>query len=155
MIIGSPALITYSLMLTIRNRYWVRSEFEKLRTQFSDINRSYAGFGEKLSAIQYVLEESQQVPLRVSQERGWFASLIVAEENDQWWTGLRKKLKNTRRGRTLSLIFQLLAAVVAWLFTVISAFVAYLGNITTATQLSAGSLWVWMVCQEPTSLMRS
>ena len=145
MIMGSPALTTYSLMLTIRNRYWVREEFGILRRRFKDIRNIYFGFEEKLCAIQYVLEESQQVPLRVCQSRGWFSSLVVMPENDQWWASLRNKLQHTRRGRTLSLIFQLLAAVVAWLFTVIAAFVASLGNITTALQISAGSIWLWMV----------
>lgn len=133
-------------MLTIRNRYWVREEFGSLRKRFRDIRRTYFGFEEKLSAIQYVLEECQQVPLRVSQKRGWFCSLVVVPENDQWWTSLETKLRNTRRGRTLSLIFQLVAAIVAWLFTIIAAFVASLGNITTALQISAGSIWIWMVC---------
>ena len=145
MVIGSPALVTYSLMLTIRNRYWVREEFDLLRRRFQDIHTEYNGFEQKLSAIQYVLEECQQVPLRVSQTRGWFSSLIVLPTNDPWWTSVGSKLKNTRRGRTLSLVFQLLAATVAFLFTVIASFVASLGNITAALQLSAGSIWLWMV----------
>ena len=145
MVIGSPALVTYSLMLTIRNRYWVREEFGALRRRFKDIHTIYTGFEQKLGAIQYVLEECQQVPLRVSQKKGWFSSLVVLPTNDPWWTSVENKLRNTRRGRTLSLVFQLLAATVAFLFTVIASFVASLGNITAALQLSAGSIWLWMV----------
>ena len=145
MAVGSPALITYSLMLTIRNRAWVREEFNSLRKGIGDVQRMYSTFDHRLDAIQYVLEEAQQVPLRVSQEQGWFSSLTVAAENEKWWKNLKSKLKDTRRGGTLSLVFQMDVAILAWLFTIIAAFVSSLGNISTALQISAGSIWVWMV----------
>ena len=115
MAVGSPALITYSLMLTIRNRALVREEFGILRRHIGDVQRNYPTFGQRLDAIQYVLEEAQQVPLRVSQDQGWFSSLIVAARNEPWWENLERKLKDTRRGRTLSLVFQMGVAILAWL----------------------------------------
>ena len=145
MAVGSPALITYSLMLTIRNRAWVREEFADLRKHIRDVQHMYSTFGKRLEAIQYVLEEAQQVPLRVSQEQGWFSSLTVAAQNEHWWENLEKKLKDTRRGGTLSLVFQMGVAILAWLFTIIAAFVSSLGDISTGLQISAGNIWVWMV----------
>ena len=132
-------------MLTIRNRYWVRQEFRNLRRNIGDVHARYEEFDQRLGAIQYVLEEAQQVPLRLSQEQGWFSSLMVAPQNDRWWKHLRDKLRDTRRGITLSLITQMAVAIVAWLFTIIAAFASSLGNITTALQISAGSIWIWMV----------
>lgn len=147
MAVGSPALTTYSLMLTIRNRAWVREEFDVLRRHIGDVQRKYPTFGQRLDAIQYILEEAQQVPLRVSQERGWFSSLIVAARNGPWWENLERKLKDTRRGRTLSLVSQMGVAILAWLFTIVAAFVSSLGDVSTALQIAAGSVWVWMVSE--------
>lgn len=141
-------LITYSLMLTIRNRYWVRQEFHDLRRNIADVHGRYPAFEQRLGAIQYVLEEAQQVPLRISQEQGWFSSLIVAPPNDQWWKLLKDKLKDTRRGVTLSLTTQMAVAIIAWLFTVIAAFVSSLGDPGTALQISAGNIWIWMVSRQ-------
>ena len=131
-------------MLTIRNRYWVRDEFNKLYSNFREVNDKYPNVTTRLNNIQYVLKEAQQVPLRLSQEEGWFSSLIVAGPNEEWWKKVNDKLRDTRRGRTLSLIFQMAIAIVAWLFTIIAAFAGDLGNISTALQISAGSVWIWM-----------
>ena len=147
MAVGSPALITYSLMLTIRNRALVRDKFGELREHLPGVTPKYATFGQRLDAIQYVLEEAQQVPLRVSQGDGWFSSLIVAAQNETWWVDLESKLKDTRRGRTLSLVFQMGVAILAWLLTIITAFVSSLGDTSTGLQISAGNIWVWMVSQ--------
>ena len=146
--------ITYSLALTINNRAWVREEFNKLRRNIQDVENMYGLFGQRLAAIQYVLEEAQQVPLRVSQEQGWFSSLIVAPQNGSWWTDLEAKLKNTRRGGTLSLVFQMGIAILAWLFTIIASFVGSLGDISTGLQISAGNIWCWMV-RSPTESQAS
>ena len=145
MAVGSPALITYSLMLTIRNRALVRVEFDILRKHMNDVHHMYRTFGQRLDAIQYVLEEAQQVPLRVSQEQGWFSSLTVAARNEPWWESLELKLKDTRRGRTLSLVFQMGVAILAWFLTIVAAFVSSLGDTSTGLQIAAGSIWVWMV----------
>ena len=147
MAVGSPALITYSLMLTIRNRALVREEFDVLRRHVRDVQRMYRTFGQRLDAIQYVLEEAQQVPLRVSQEQGWFSSLTVVARNEPWWENLEGKLKDTRRGRTLSLVFQMGVAILAWILTIIAAFVSSLGDISTGLQISASNIWVWMVSE--------
>jgi len=142
--LGSPSLITYSLSLTILNRFWIRQRFASLRSE-SRALRFYPQFCERIKAAQYLLQEAQQVPMRASQEGGWLSSLIVLNDNHRWWTGVKKDLRNTHRGVTFSLVAQVGMAVTAFLFTIIAAFVGNLGDITTALQISSGAVWLWMV----------
>lgn len=143
--LGSPSLITYSLSLTILNRFWIRQRFASLRSDSRAVIERHPQFSERIKAAQYLLQEAQQVPMRASQEGGWLSSLIVLNNNQRWWTGVKKDLRNTRRGVTFSLVAQVGAAVTAWLFTIISAFVGNLGDISTALQISSGAIWLWMV----------
>ena len=147
--LGSPALITYSLSLTILNRFWIRQRFETLRSESCDVDARHPQFGERIRSAQYLLQEAQQVPMRASQEGGWLSSLIVLNNNHRWWSSVKKDLHNTRRGVTFSLVAQVGVAVIAWFFTIIAAFVGSLGDIGMALQTSAGSLWLWMVSYLP------
>lgn len=143
--VGSPALITYSLSLTILNRFWIRQSFESLRSQSRAVADKYPQFGDRIRSAQYLLQEAQQVSMRASQEGGWLSSLIVLNRNQRWWASVKKDLRNTRRGVTFSLVAQVGMAIIAWLFTIIAAFVGNLGDISTALQISSGSVWLWMV----------
>lgn len=146
--VGSPALATYSLWITILNRYWVRGKFHKLweRSRSLNVQRHYPAFSNRILAVQYLLQEAQQVPIRASQERGWLSSLIVSPENHLWWERLKSRLISTRRGFSPSLIAQILLALTAYVFTVIASFLADFGDPSTALQISSGSLWIWLVC---------
>lgn len=145
--VGSPALITYSLVLTILNRYSLRTRWHVLQqTALSRaVHDKYSDFVLRVRAIQFLLQEAQQVPLRASQERGWLSSLIVSPKNQAWWRNLKRRLMRTRRGVTFSLVAQILAAGVAWLFTVASGFIASRGDRVVANQLSSGTLWMWLI----------
>ncbi|KAF2117030.1 hypothetical protein BDV96DRAFT_644465 [Lophiotrema nucula] len=145
--VGSPALITYSLTLTILNRYSLRTRWHALhQTAMSRaVHDKYSDFSVRVKAIQYLLQEAQQVPLRASQERGWLSSLIVSPKNQAWWRSLKRRLTRTRRGVTFSLVAQILAAAVAWLFTIASGFIESRGDRVVANQLSSGTLWVWLI----------
>lgn len=83
--------------------------------------------------------------MRACQSHGRLSSLIALDENCQWWVSVGNDLKNTRRGVTLSLIAQIVGATVAWLFTIITAFIGKLGDIETALQIATGSVWLWMI----------
>ena len=143
--LGSPSLITYSLSLTILNRFWIRQRFATLRSESRAVVDRHPQFAERIQAAQYLLQEAQQVPMRASQEGGWLSSLVVLNNNQRWWTGVKKDLRNTRRGVTFSLVAQVGMAVTAWLFTILAAFVGSLGDVNTALQISSGSIWLWMV----------
>ena len=145
--VGSPALVTYSLAITILNRYWVRKRFDERRAtaRGRDVHQKYGEYESRIRASEYLLQEAQQVPLRASQEHGWFSSLIVIPDNLEWWNQLERRLRSTRRGVTASLVSQMLFAAITYLFTVISSFEAELGDPTTALQIASGSLWIWLV----------
>ena len=85
------------------------------------------------------------MPIRVSQTQGWLSNLIILEENIPWWNTAAKDLKNTRRGVTFSLIAQVVAAALAWVFTLIISFVGDLGSNVTGLQIATGSVWLWMI----------
>jgi len=145
--IGSPALATYSLSITILNRQWVQQEFRELRTNARSLSRKYNELTDRIEAAIFLLQEAQQVPLRASQEKGWFSSLLVVPGNALWWEHLQERLETTRRGITASLVAQMLLAAIAYLFTVITSFNADLGDPSTALQIASGSLWIWLVCR--------
>ncbi|KAI0907045.1 hypothetical protein F4823DRAFT_630677 [Ustulina deusta] len=136
--VGSPMLITYSLATTILNQHWLRGKFQKLEASDRPLRLTSKN-------VRIFLQESQQLPLRLSQEDGSLASLIILPDNADWWEKLKTNVLLTRRGVTLSLIAQILVAVLSWILTVISAFVSSLGNASEALALSSGSLWVWLI----------
>lgn len=105
----------------------------------------YSDFSIRIKAIQYLLQEAQQVPLRASQERGWLSSLIVGPRNHGWWRNVQRRLTRTRRGVTFSLVAQITAAAVAWLFTVSNGFIESRGDRLVANQLGSGTLWLWLI----------
>ena len=149
--VGSPALVTYLLTLTILNRYWVNQAFKDLRhkARSLSVRQRFNGYGYHIRAAEVLLQEAQQVPLRASQVLGWLSSLIVIPHNSGWWEHLERRLKSTRRGVTLSLFAQMTFAFIAYLFTVISSFEASLGDPITALQIASGSLWIWLVRLPP------
>ena len=144
--LGSPTLITYSLCITILNRFWVRKNFDDLRRELQGLSERHVFLYEsRIRAVQFFLQEGQQVPLRASQDKIWLSSLIVLPENAKWWKSLWDRLKSTKRRVTYSLLAQTLFAAVAFLFIVIASFVTDLGDPTTALQIASGILWLWLV----------
>lgn len=145
--VGSPALITYSLTITILNRYWVHSEFSDFAV-LSLAEGRHTGdteFSGRIRVVRLLLQEAQQVPLRASQKNRWLTSLLALPQNSRWWGLLEDRLKTGRRGFTASLVAQMFVAAIAFLFTVISSFAASLGDISTGNQIGSGSLWIWLV----------
>ena len=144
--VGSPALITYSLVVTILNRSRIAERFKQLRDDASNslVRDVYHHMIPRLDIACYIIQESQQTPMRVWEGTGWLSSLIIIEENQSWWESVKKSLASTRRGITTSLIAQNFFAVVAWLFTIIAAFDS-LGDTTTALSISSSSIWLWMI----------
>jgi hypothetical protein len=148
MAIGSPALITFSLTLTILNRFWIRQRFQDLLRTAKSIESSgkYPDLSKRIESILYLLQEAQQDPIRASEHNHWLSSLLVLPKNQLWWQRLRQRLRRTRRGVTFSLIAQIVTAGIAWLIAVLSSFLESFGDTTTPLQMSSGSIWIWMVC---------
>jgi hypothetical protein len=149
MAVGSPALITYSLTLTILNRIWVRRIFGSLLDKLDDLPRNlHQGLRKRLQAAQYLLQESQQVAMRASQVDGWLSSLIALDDNDAWWMRVKKDLKNTRRGYTFPLLAQIVMAFLAYTLTIaISLNSSPLGNseVDGVLLTAGGGIWIWMI----------
>jgi hypothetical protein len=146
--LGSPAIITQSVTLTILNGYYIRQKFKDLRRRSRELGvggRIPEMFRNRMKAAAVIVQESQQVPMRASQDNGWLSSLAVLGENEPWWDSAEKRIWSTRRGVTLSLVAQILMAFIAWFLTVLGALLGNLGDTTTALQLSSGSLWLWMI----------
>lgn len=144
--VGSPALITYSLCITIFNRARVSQRFAQLKNDAKNslVKRVYYQFIQRMEIACYVLQESQQAPMRAWEGDGWLSSLILLDINQAWWESVHKHLDSTRRGVTTSLVAQVLFAVVAWLFTIIAAFES-LGDPETGLSISCSGMWLWMI----------
>ena len=144
--VGSPALATFSLVITMFNRGRVAKDYERLGqlSQGPVITKIYHKLITRLNDACYILQESQQTAMRAWEGNGWLSSLILLEGNQDWWDHLKRNLSNTRRGVTISLIAQILFAAIAWFFTVVAAF-DNLGDTTVALSISSSSIWLWMI----------
>jgi hypothetical protein len=140
MALGSPMLLTFSLMMTIFNRRWLRSKVTRFNSRFPG-----SPLTARLREASSLLEVAQQVPLRMSHRSGWLASLILLDTNNPWWSRLTTRLLATRRKLTLSLITQMLVAVMAWILTIIGTFGSELGSHAEGLVLSSSTLWTWLV----------
>ena len=144
--LGSPALITYSLTITICNRAWIRSRFDELLEKCKIVDPDgHHKLPQRIRDARTLLEESQQAPLRVSQIDGWLSSLVVLEQNIKWWSSVQRILSYSRRGWQYSLLAQLSVAALTFALTVVSVFSEDLGNRKVALQLSSGCLWLWLL----------
>lgn len=102
-------LITFSLMMTIFNQRWLSSKFKEFNANYS----ADSPLANRLTNVRTFIEATQQVPIRMSCEGGWLASLVLLESNAPWWSRLSTHILAMRRGVTLSLVKQILVAVVA------------------------------------------
>ncbi|EXL89892.1 hypothetical protein NOF04DRAFT_9770 [Fusarium oxysporum II5] len=147
--IGSPALITYSLALTLFNRSWAVDTVRRILNRSRRYNREAAAeirlIEDRLKSFLCLAVEGQQVPLRATVAHHWLSSLIVSPVNQAWWTALRDHITNSRRRPSLSFHVQVGLAGCVWLFTIISGVQVALGAINTAIHLATSTLWVWLI----------
>ncbi|TDL21417.1 hypothetical protein BD410DRAFT_840613 [Rickenella mellea] len=143
--VGSPALVTYSLALTILNRCWIRRIFSRLKRASQEVSDCAPLVKERVIAAGEFLKDAQQAPIRVSQNDGWLSSLIVLPGNQAFWDSMRKNLRKTRRGFSATLLAQVLWASLAYLLTVVSAAIGNFGDEVIGLQIASGSIWLWML----------
>jgi hypothetical protein len=154
--VGSPALVSYSLCLTLLNRSWINKRFDQLKEEYFNDGHNIDKFFENKDEIskykshvdgaQALLQDGQQIPLRLSQENGWLSSLIALPENKAWWQSLHEILNLNRRHFTFSIIAQVLLALTSWVLTYVSAWTSKSGSASIALSFSGASLWLWLVC---------
>ncbi|KAK4110156.1 hypothetical protein N656DRAFT_301342 [Canariomyces notabilis] len=145
MSLGSPALATYSLMITILNQNWLRRICASLPKYEDGENQVQNPYTKRMSSARVLLEAAQQAPLQISETDGSLSSLVILEANNSWWNSVEKRLQATKRNVTLSLVAQMLVAAGAWVLTVAGSFIASLGDHTEALILSSSALWMWLV----------
>ncbi|KAI9664198.1 MAG: hypothetical protein M1831_002377 [Alyxoria varia] len=142
MAVGSPALITYSLAISMANRVRVSARINDVVRKADRDDHILRTLKEQ---ARHILLETQQEPVRAWEGKdAALSSLILRENNQKWWSRSQENLKNTQRNVTISLIAQMLFAVIAWLFTIIASF-DMLGDPTVALYISSSSIWLWMV----------
>jgi len=144
--IGSPALITYSLAITIFNRNWAIASVKRLfKRSRQHPGQRFRHFEDRLESFLFLAIEGQQVPLRATGIRHWLSSLIVSPLNQPWWTNLKGRINRSRRKSTYSLHAQLALAGFVWVFTIGTSIAVATGSVTTAVEIAASTLWVWLV----------
>lgn len=152
--IGSPALITYSLALTIFNRSWAVKKVQRLQDRSarrqgpdvpSHIANDFRQFEAQLNSFLVLAVEGQQTPLHASIVRHWLSSLVVLPANTAWWTKVSERITLSRRQPSLSLHPQISLAGIVWVFTIFTGVSAAVGAINTAIQIATSTLWVWLV----------
>ncbi|KAM7188658.1 hypothetical protein V8F33_010523 [Rhypophila sp. PSN 637] len=152
MSLGSPALATYSLMITILNQNWLRRLCESLPKFEDGENQIQNPYTKRMSSARILLEAAQQAPLQISDTDGSLSSLVILEANNSWWNSVEQRLRATKRNVTISLVAQMLVAAGAWVLTVAGSFLASLGDHNEALVLSSSALWTWLVSRQSNSL---
>ncbi|KAF8145364.1 hypothetical protein K438DRAFT_1630253 [Mycena galopus ATCC 62051] len=143
--VGSPALATYSLALTAFNRGYIATNFRRLREMVKrDTHRRYRYMDERISAATFILQESQQCPMRANQRNGELASLIALSDREQFWKSAAKDLKNTRRGFTYSFLAQVILAFVTYVISFSQIVHDDLGSVNDGLQFASSSVWSWI-----------
>lgn len=142
--IGSPALITYSLALTILNARWINWKFRYVQDSNATLHRPLQT--EAIKAARSILIESQHVPIQVCNgSRRELSQLIVHPENWAWWCSLQQKILTTKRKWTYSLYAQVGWVCISQLLAVIDFFTSASSNSTIGIGLAINSLWLWMI----------
>jgi hypothetical protein len=106
MAVGSPALVTYSLALTVLNRSYMSRQFAKLKKSTLDRSQRTSHITDSMDAASFIVGEARQAPVRASDEDGWLTSLISRGGNRRFWISVERNLKNSGRGFTYSFFAQ-------------------------------------------------
>lgn len=146
--LGSPSLITFSLILTILEARWINREFRHIK----EINKSLRPCPPRqtqtkaIKAARVFLIESQHIPIQIfNGPRREFARLVVCPENWAWWHSLRKEIQKTKREWTYSLYAQIGWVCVSQLLAIVDFFTSASFNTGIGIGLAINSLWIWMI----------
>ncbi|KAF7298999.1 hypothetical protein MIND_00848100 [Mycena indigotica] len=137
--LGSPCLAAYSLALTVLNTKWVIRRFKNTKYP----NNTWAAI---------ILSGMQQMALKVTtvSEDGYslLASLVVLQENDQWWEKVEDNL-NYADLHTWSIasVTSIAWVILAYALTVVDAFTTISTDPNSNGQglSGVGSIWLWMI----------
>jgi hypothetical protein len=143
MAVGSPALITYSLTVTVLNNSFIHYKFKKL-IEVNDQSRY--DIRSQLRAARYILQQSQGVPIQIIQgNKGWLSSIVVLTANKAWFERLMLEIDSTARPITFALSAQMIWVVLAYIFTIVQAFTTSGSGTDLGLSMSSGMVWLWMI----------
>jgi len=114
LVIGSPILAMYSLLLSLFNAKWVKEDCGR-------VARSTLHGEGHMNHVARVLAACQHVPLAIKDQRALCWS-ITGQENRNWWVKLAEMLKDKERGFPASLWAQIGVAALTYIFTIIDIF---------------------------------
>ncbi|KDQ58268.1 hypothetical protein JAAARDRAFT_155966 [Jaapia argillacea MUCL 33604] len=131
--VGSPTLAAYCLALTVLNTRWAISRFQDI----SFPNAKNAAF---------ILTALQQSCIYITPDHSLLASLIILEENDDWWRRLAKALNYTSSW-TIATAVSVVWVVIAFIFTLVDSFTGIwnMGDPVALFGQGVGFLWLWLL----------
>ena len=142
--LGSPALISYSLALTVLNSKAINRMFREI-----EVNSQPSQQADVIKLLQFprkVLIEIQHIPIQIlNGPRRELAQLVVCPENRAWWESLHERIQLTKRGWTLSLYAQIAYVSIAQIITVVQFFTSGSSSNNVGIGLAINSLWLWMI----------
>lgn len=142
--IGSPALITYSLALTILNARWINESFRQIKDKLNA--EKFPQQTNALRAARRILIESHHIPIQiVNGPHHEISQLIGIPENWTWWVRLLELIQKTKRGWTYSLYSNVGWVFVAQLLTIIDFFNTKNQSKSIGVGLAINCLWMWMI----------
>jgi hypothetical protein len=115
LMVGSPILGMYSLILTFRNSLWIHGQ-----VRLNDVVNRY-GEEKHLKSVAVVLAACQQVPLRIG-NRLHLAYSILHCKNEEWWADMARHLRATARAMPESLWPQMALVAVTYAFSLSAGF---------------------------------
>ena len=142
--LGSPALCTYSLALTILGTRRINQKFRQIKEDSQTLHRPLQM--KAMKAARCILIEMQHVPIQIyNGRRREISQLIVHPDNWAWWCALRQKLLITKRKWTYSLYAQVGWVCISQLLAIIDFFTSASSNSSIGIGLAINSLWLWMI----------
>ena len=142
--LGSPSLITFSLVLTILNSKSINKRFRQIKKVSESLDRPLLAKAVKASRI--FLIESQHVPIQIfNGPRREFAQLVVRPENWVWWDSLREEIQKTKREWTYSLYAQVGLVCFTQVLAIVGFFTTASLNTDIGIGLAINSLWLWLI----------
>lgn len=84
LLVGIPALVTYSLAITAFNRTWLGGRSQKFHriAKIANMRDRHPGFRNRPETVERLFAEGQQVPIPLFEEGAQLSSLPVLPEHD-------------------------------------------------------------------------
>jgi len=138
LIIGSPVLAMYSLLVTFQNsrRIYHKCKEHHIYRRYGDRNH--------MARVAFILSACQQAPLFV-EDTAMLACAIVLDRNKRWWVDLAARLQDSSRTFAESLWPQIAIVFATYGMTLAYVFLFEAGGtFLTSTELIFRQLyWTW------------